>query len=49
MLAKVGIAHRDKRILFDVFENREIKFELDEEKWPVTFSMENRFTAQKLV
>lgn len=48
-MTKIGIAHRDKRMVFDVFENRELKFELDENKWPTTFTIENRFTAQKIV
>jgi hypothetical protein len=28
-LARIGLAHREKRILFEVFENRELKFTLD--------------------
>ena len=49
MLAELGMEHRKDRLLFDVFENRELKFKLDEDKWPVDYSIDTRFTAQKVV
>ena len=49
MLADLAMEHRKERLLFDVFENHELKFKLNEEKWPIDYSIEKRFTAQKVV
>ena len=43
------MARRKERLLFDVFENKELKFELNEDKWPIDYRIDERFTAQKMV
>lgn len=49
ILVELAAEHRKERLVFDVFENRELKFELNEEKWPVNYTIEERFTAKKVV
>lgn len=34
-LTELATKHREKRILFDVFENKELEFKQDEERWPI--------------
>lgn len=48
-MVDIAVAHRNKRIVFDVFENREMEFKLDEERWPVECYVSKRYTAKKMV
>ena len=48
-MEKVAMAHRKKRLIFEIFDNDQIKFELDEQKWPINLTVTSRFTAQKLI
>jgi exoribonuclease R len=36
-------------VQFEVFENREINFELDKDRWPIEISVESRYTSKKIV
>lgn len=48
-LAEIAAGHRKKRVLFDVFENRELEFRTDESSWPIECFIDKRFAAKKMV
>ena len=48
-LALIAGKHREKRVLFDVFENKELDFKTNEENWPTMCFIDNRYTAKKVV
>ena len=48
-LTEIAGAHRKQRILFDVFENREMEFKTDEDSWPVECFIDKRYTAKKVI
>jgi exoribonuclease R len=48
-LTQIATAHRQQRILFEVFENREMEFKTDETNWPIECFIDKRYTAKKVV
>jgi exoribonuclease R len=48
-MTELATLHRSQRIVFDVFENRELEFKLDENRWPNECFVEKRYTAKKMV
>ena len=49
LLTEIAGEHRKQRVLFDVFENKELEFETTEDRWPVDCHIDKRFTAKKVV
>lgn len=48
-LNRVAQGRRNKRVILDVFNKHEIKFELDKDNYPVSISLYVRKQAHKVI